>query len=351
VLAVPFLVLAIVSTGEDKLSFTQITDGDVTIVTITGPRALLERAAEFTEGQVARGKACNDLSLFQVPGFGVHWGDDQGTYVSPLAPVAEGCPDQLRHVYAVPGTYQITAGLYHLGPDDGPVSEWRDKTSITIEGKEPPLALSITEPWRDEIMYRSRGVTVRWTLSTPKPVDLLVEIIGRDGAVLGSRSVQGLKYAGEGELLVYYDEDPYWRHLLDETAPVDARVHVQEDGRDLLLRESPPFRVIGQIDPRHGGFEGVQVERMPDRTVQVRQSSLFAGCYPYRIEWGDGSPYETYPATTIDAATGQCRYSRSDVVTMHTYQQAGTYTIVLRMDYTRRSLDNAPYDVFHVDVR
>lgn len=124
-----FLVLALVGSREDKFSISRTTDGDVTIVTVTGPRALLDRAAAFTSGQAIRGKACDDLMAFQVPGFYVDWGDDDrsGTYVSPLPPLAKGCPDPLKHAYKVPGTYQITAGLYHLGPSDAPVGEWLER--------------------------------------------------------------------------------------------------------------------------------------------------------------------------------------------------------------------------------
>jgi hypothetical protein len=335
-LAVVYLALAVLGAGEDRLSFRRTFDGNATTVIITGPRALLNRVKAYTSRKATEGQTCDQVG-FQVPGYYVDWGDDDrsGTYVSPLPPLSKGCPDPLKHVYTVPGSYRIEAGLYHLGPTDGPVHEWQEETSVTVEGEAPPLTLSVIGPARDEIIYFQEHLTVRWNLSTPKPVDLLVEIIGKDGVVLRSDSIQGLKYVGEGELTFYrLDEEPYWQHLLDEVAPVVARIHLQENGRNLLVQESPPFRLIAQFDPSRRG--SIKAKLVSGRTVLL-EGSYSSNCQYYRIEWGDGSVDRGYRS----------------LETRHTYQKAGAYRIVLRMNcfgIAGRSLDNAPYMAFDTAV-
>jgi hypothetical protein len=357
IIAVLVLVLALVlaGAGDDKLSIRQSTDGNVTVVTITGPKLLLDRVAEVA---ALRKRAAQIPSLGQsscgpvseAPGFRIWWGDEGPwtTYASPLPPGPDGCPDPLSHVYAVPGTYRIGAHTYHMGPVDGTVVDWHDGTSVSVDVTPPPLALSVVAPHRDKTHFFGEPVIVRWTLSTPERINLLVEIVGRDGAVLGKQSFRGLKYAAEGEARINLNQDGYAHHLLNETTPVIARVRVRELNRDLLVSESEPFYLTARIDDVQQNFAYPQVELLPNapRTVGLRHHPGTVSCHVYGVDWGDGSPLEQHNVG--------CSQKQTAIETPHTYQQAGRYQIVLRTTNRNHEADlslmNAPYQVLEITV-
>ena len=357
---------ALIGAPDDRLRVGHLTisatrDGDTTIVEVTGPRTLLDRAAAFSAGKATQGKACDDLAPFETPGFFVGWGDEKHsqTYVSPLPSLSEGCPNRLKHVYAVPGEYRITAALYHMGStefiSDTIIGEWKDERSIAIEGKSPPLALSVTAPLVDKRLFFREPVTVRWRLSTSTPVDLLVEVFDQDGVKLAEHRFEGLKYVGEGEVKVRYDDNAYSRHLRHQATPVIARVHVQDRGRDLLVSDSKPFHVTAQWNDAVPRFAGAVVELAADpaRTVRVRHYAGTKDCHSYGIDWGDGSPVELHLAAGR-GSDGRCGENEGLIDTLHTYRQGGNYTIVLRTDEygeADRSLINAPYQILSVTVR
>lgn len=58
-------------------------------------------------------------------GFNVSWGDGEST-------VADKCSDRLKHNFAAPGTYIVRAEIWHPGPDDAPVTDWADTTTIEV---------------------------------------------------------------------------------------------------------------------------------------------------------------------------------------------------------------------------
>jgi hypothetical protein len=58
-------------------------------------------------------------------GFNVTWGDGDST-------AADKCADRLKHAYATPGTYIVRAEIWHPGPDDAPVTDWADTTTIEV---------------------------------------------------------------------------------------------------------------------------------------------------------------------------------------------------------------------------
>jgi hypothetical protein len=348
------LALALAGAGDDKLSFSQTTDGNVTIVTITGPKLLLDRVAEVA---ALRQRVLQIPSLAQslcgsvseAPGFRIWWGDEGpwSTAISPLPPGPDGCPDPLSHVYAAPGSYKIGANTYHKGPLDGTVVDWHDGTSVAVDGTSPPLAFSVVAPRRDKKHFFREPMVVRWKLSTPERVTVLVEIVGQDGAVLGKQSLNGLKYAGEGEVRINLNHDAYAYHLLNETAPVIARVRVREHGRDLLISESEPFYLTARIDtPPNLVYP--QVELLPDapRMVRLRHRPDTASCHVYGVDWGDGSPFEQHNVG--------CSRRQTAIETPHMYQQAGRYRIVLRTTYrfgeADLSLSSAPYQVLEIAV-
>ena len=349
------LALALAGAGDDKLSIRQTTDGNVTVVTITGPKLLLDRVVEVAalRKRVAQipslsQSRCGPVS--EAPGFRIWWGDEGPwtTYASPLPPGPDGCPDPLSHVYAVPGTYKIGAHTYHMGPVDGTIVDWHDGTSVSVDGTPPPLALSVVAPHRDKKHFFREPVIVRSKLSTPELVNLLVEIVGRDGAVLGKQSFRGLKYAAEGEARTNLKQDAYAHHLLNETAPVIARVRVRELNRDLLVSESEPFYLTARIDDTRQNFVYPQVELLPDapRTVSLRHHPDTVSCHVYGVDWGDGSSLEQHNVG--------CSQEQTTIETPHRYQQAGRYRIVLRTTNRSREADlsllNAPYQVLEIAV-
>lgn len=349
------LVLALVGAEDDKLSFSQTTDGNATIVTITGPKILLDRVAEVADlrkraAQIpGLGRSLCD-PLYEAPGFRIAWGDEGPwtTYVSLLPPGPDGCPDPLSHAYSVPGTYKIGASIHHLGPKDGSVTDWRDAVSISVDGTPPPFALSVIAPARDRKFFFRESVVVRWKLSTPEPVDLLVEVIGRDGFVLRGRSFKGLKYAGEGEVRLDLGDGPYAYHLEKEETPVVARVHVRQQERELMVSESESFYLTARIDDGPANFVHSQVELLPDapRTVRLRHHPDTFSCHVYGVDWGDGSPLEQHDVG--------CSRQQKAIETPHTYEQAGRYRIVLRTTHRRGaadpSLTSAPYQVLEITV-
>ena len=311
---------------------------------MTEVAALRKRAARIPSlGQ----SPCGPVS--EAPGFRIWWGDEGPwtTYVSPLPPGPDGCPDPLSHVYAVPGAYKIGANTYHMGPLDGTVVDWHDRASVSIDGTPPPLALSVVAPRRDKKHFFREPVVVRWKLSTPERVNLVAEIIGQDGGILGKQSFHGLQYAGEGEAWINLNRDAYARHLLNETAPVIARVRVRELNRDLLISESKPFYLTARIDTRPNSVYP-QVELLPDtpRTARLRHHPDTVSCHVYGIDWGDGSPLEQHNVG--------CSQKQTAIETPHTYQQAGRYQIVLRTTNRSReadlSLSNAPYQVLEITI-
>ena len=349
------LALALAGAGDDQLSFSQTTKDNVTVVTITGPKLLLDRVAEVA---ALRKRVMQIPSLGQspcgpvseAPGFGIWWGDEGpwATSISPLPPGPDGCADPLSHVYAAPGTYNIGARTHHMGPLDGTVVDWHGSISVAVDGIPPPLALSVVAPGRDKTYYFREPVIVRWKLSTPERVNLLVQIVGRDGAVLGKQSFRGLKCAAEGEARINLNQDAYAHHLLNETAPVIARVRVRELNRDLLISESEPFYLTARIDDTRQNFVYPQVELLPDapRTVGLRHHPDTVSCHVYGVDWGDGSPLEQHNVG--------CSQEQTAIETPHTYRQAGRYRIVLRTTYQRGeadlSLNNAPYQILEITV-
>lgn len=58
-------------------------------------------------------------------GFNITWGDGEST-------VADKCADRLKHTYATPGTYIVRAEIWHPGPDDAPITDWADTTTIEV---------------------------------------------------------------------------------------------------------------------------------------------------------------------------------------------------------------------------
>ena len=67
-------------------------------------------------------------------GYSILWGDGPNSS-SPQGPVGTDCSKGLRHLYTDPGTYKITAKIYHLGPADETIEDWSDQVVITVSKK------------------------------------------------------------------------------------------------------------------------------------------------------------------------------------------------------------------------
>ena len=85
-------------------------------VTVTGPTALLNK---INAGGTNTG--------FGGCGYTLAWGD--GT-TSPSA--GQACSAGLTHAYSVVGTKTVQATLWHPGPTDGPITDWKGSTHVTL---------------------------------------------------------------------------------------------------------------------------------------------------------------------------------------------------------------------------
>jgi hypothetical protein len=114
------------STGSLQVSKV---NGDPHKVTITGPDSLIAKinACVYTQGWYGAGGN----------GTTIDWGD--GTY-SPTfsqALMGQSCAEAMRnHTYTTigAGTVTIQATIWHPGPTDAPITDWKGVTTYTIPG-------------------------------------------------------------------------------------------------------------------------------------------------------------------------------------------------------------------------
>lgn len=86
-------------------------------VRITGPKEL----ADLGKGQFAKWIGCR---------YSVQWGDGS---VSPKGPIGSSCAVGFEHTYQKAGAYRIVAKIYHLGPNDSPVTDWMGEVQFEVK--------------------------------------------------------------------------------------------------------------------------------------------------------------------------------------------------------------------------
>jgi hypothetical protein len=221
-------------------------DGPFT-ATITGPPSLLRRVEAWRK---IRGGNCSTTDIRGMRGFAISWGDDKdGTLVSPLpAPNGpDGCPDLLRHTYATPGAYTVTATLFHIGPTDGTIQDWRGETWVSIDGPQRPTTLEILSPSGGGIVTVPQAIHVRYEIAAGTPVDLVVELIGADSVPLATRVLDDVAYNGSGGLELWLPGGH--RSGIGEHVRTTAKIRVQAvdaNQRVLVWRDSEEFTLSAE---------------------------------------------------------------------------------------------------------
>ncbi|MFM2414906.1 MAG: hypothetical protein RI911_599 [Candidatus Parcubacteria bacterium] len=83
-------------------------------VTVTGPSQITEKMNATYSARAG----C---------GYILKWGDGTTT------PTGATCPTSLSHTYTYPGTYNVNAELWHPGPSDAHVTDWKDFRQVVIQ--------------------------------------------------------------------------------------------------------------------------------------------------------------------------------------------------------------------------
>jgi len=98
-------------------------------VTLSGfPDAVAKKVSECRYATTTRGGDRNGLT--------VDWGDGTTapSAMSSTNPSGTSCTDAVKkHTYANVGNYTITVRSWHPGPNDAPVTDWRDSVKVKVE--------------------------------------------------------------------------------------------------------------------------------------------------------------------------------------------------------------------------
>jgi PKD domain len=97
------------SVGELSVATTGAT------ATVTGPQKLLQKG-ELT------------LGAYVGCGYTITWGDGSTT---PAGGLGSSCKTGFTHEYTKQGTYTVQASLWHPGPTDAPVTDWKSSAHAT----------------------------------------------------------------------------------------------------------------------------------------------------------------------------------------------------------------------------
>mgnify|MGYP000954161008 CR=1 FL=1 len=305
-------------------------DGDSVpvIATIIGPQSLLDRAAQVAK---LRDDTCEIRQIFIGESFSVDWGD-QGRYYTQVAPPIlgpDGCVDWLKHRYTVPGTYLVRAGLHHLGPTDMPISDWQSERRVTVGGIAAPLEFSLVDTATGRTVLYQSPLTVEWQLATGSPAELKLELVGENGAVAVTRTLTGLAYVGRGQTTLRLQGPAYDALVRPDNVKALIRATLTSGGQT-IVRESGTMTLSSEIvfsnpdtAPRAEPVAG------QPRTITFSHHTYYRECHSYEIDWGDGSPAER---SIVDRIPNACTLESILVRSTHSYVEAGTYRITLRVN-------------------
>jgi hypothetical protein len=165
-------------------------------VTVVGPPELLAKVEAFKQTR----EGCALSAPWGLQGFSINWGDDRGGTREgydgqPLDDV--GCPDLLRHTYAVPGTYSIVSHLFHIGPTDAPVTEWEGAQVVTVNGPTAPLQFALGTGLAEKVWSYQARLDVGWVWAPDVPYALELSIVTNDGMVVHEQTLPSMAYVGE----------------------------------------------------------------------------------------------------------------------------------------------------------
>ena len=322
-------------------------------VSILGPPALLRRIEAFLEQR----RDCETHWPWGTHGFAIRWGDDKDeSRVSPDPSPrdSDGCPDPLRHTYTTPGTYTITASLFHPGPPAVPVFEWEGATHVTLTGIDQDNRLRLLAPVGGELFTYGRSVPVEWEIATGQAVDLVLELVRTDGKVVQTRVIRQIAYDGQGRAFLPRGEASY--EGLPKYGPGRARVRLRmvKDDQTIVSQLSEEFLLSAEwVQPAD------LLKGRPDRetrvvpapgeplTVELLHHTYHPDCTSYAIDWGDGSSVDEIVASIPKS----CRFESAVVRNRHSYASAGTYRIVLRTNRNspfKPLEDIVPYEIIVV---
>lgn len=279
-------------------------------VKITGPAMLLEKARSCQKG-------------WGGFGFSVQWGDGA------IAKPAEGaCLEELEHTYTVPGKYTVTADVFHPGPTDAPIFDFRgSKTVEASEGsKDRAVKVSLLQRDGKSDYYWGAGLPqLPFRLETGREVEVTAEVVkARVGTVLATET---RKLAFTGDDKIHWSKwlnGPGGEHF-DSDGRIDAyfRIRASAEGKVLSEDKSEPIRLHARVN-----FRDFKVEPETGKApleVKISTSISHSGCYSYIVNWGDGSA-EDARGRPADAGAS-CRLSGENFELKHTYNKKGTYKI------------------------
>ena len=255
----------------------------------------------------------------------VDWGDGSEIFSFEEMYSAErdrkSCAErQRRHIYSVPGTYRVRVEIWHPGPTDGPVTDWKGETVITVGGEGPPDTLEIVEPHDRQVFPYRLFPHIRWRASVGEPSTIRVEMLSEAGARLGVKDFDWAS-VGERDASTLLDFQAYDAALRRGETSAFLRVSLMREGNVLVSRDSLPQGISGRIQDNHFF---VPVRRCPDDdayTISVKVNLPLSDGDLVRIEWGDGETMEYLG-----------RQDEGESVFAHTYSQPGDYNIKLRTD-------------------
>lgn len=313
-------------------------------VCIEGPRAVIERFEGCRYSMGWHGWSGNGLSL--------DWGDGQpvGRFEDP-AQKGTSCAHLRCHEFKFPGEYAVSLRLWHPGPDDGPVLDWKGGTSVRVLGQVQPPRFELLSPKEPQTVGYAGEPVPRWKLEAGGKVDLRFLVLSKSGKTLFEKTDRGIAYHGEGRESFSISPEKYEDLLRDEGGSFFYRFEVLRDGKIARSVDSPALRMTREI-PAHDPNR-IQVEPRQGKAplqVNVRHGVFLKACHAYKVDWGDGTP----PTEHIQGPVKDgCRVDPTDLSLSHVYKRAGRFKLRLYFDEgaTLRDLKKqGPHHAFDIKV-
>lgn len=308
-------------------------------VRIVGPKRLVDKVNSW-DGRF----------VFGSSGFSISWGDGVHEPQRKGDTFYAEKKDYLQHTYTVPGGYNVNTSIYHLGPNDGAVTDWKSMTGVQVTGAPRASAVNVEfiSPKGGENCKYQNFPDVEWRLNTDRKVDVHIELISGD-KVLVHQVVKGVSTTGfhHRDVLGFQTWDDLDAILRKGTGRFKVRIIlVDQQGKSIYFRDSREFFMTAQ-----SGLGGLRlISRDVDNRLRVTlgYEIWHPQCFSYRIDWGDGNFDEK-----IAPPGGVALNDKQEKTFVHTYQSAKRYTVKLHsnnFDTFKKLSEIVSYESIDLDL-
>ncbi len=315
------------STGEtNEIQNTELEELEIkkegNLVTLVWPKELIKKMNE-----------CSFKNWFWY-GYTLDWWDG-----SESSPKDTNCA--ISHDFNVPWKYIITATLWHPGPTDWPITDWKWEASVEVissntQNKKPELTLKITSDSTKNIFYYQELPTVQWEVKNLeskyildiKAKDLKGNIISNPLSYYKNNKVyygKEVSYNGKGEFRL--DRGENYNSSLNSW---QSNFYIEWELKSfswwnvVISTISKTIRMTGEYNPEGSIAQWVKITTN-GKIVTLEKNVFHQECYNYLIDWGDGEKDKNdfSPHT-------QCKLDGKNMVFSHTYETLGNYTIIMK---------------------